>query len=878
MVKHVQSFNSSFYYKKFFSYLLLLSWAFTSPNSDTISYNFQDTPLKEAVKKLNNSYTIPIVFNDRLSNEIINASCLQCTPDDAISQLLSKTKLIYKLSGDQYIIFNRLDVELYSIIGRAIDSESGDPIPFANVFIPSLQIGDITGIDGLFNIANISVRSCTLSISYIGYNIQKIYLEFPKDNEKFLNIHILPKVLSSTDINIIGTKREFMDRSNSPGQISFSPKHIATLPNLGEVDIFRSLQLLPGIQLGLGGNSKLFIRGGSPDQNLVLLDGMPIYKTGHMFDFVSGINTNSIKDVQVYKGGYPVKYGGRVSSAIELTSKNGNSLKPHGSFYGNLMSQGISGEFPILSRGSFIINFRNSTTSKLQTGLYTSIQNFITGDDRFNLISENSEQKTTIYKPQFSYKDLTSRLSFLISPNNSITITKTTGQDSIIENRQFFGFADDLLFYDSTFINEFTEWKNNGDIFNLSSIWGPKWDTQLTISRYKYISNYQSTTSTKDSSNFIEIGVNTENNILNDQSIRFNNRYNGIIDHKLEFGIDESRYRTKFNNFRSESELSNNSKFEQKAYLYSFYFQDKWSFNTSTSIQSGFRFSYYSEYDNYYISPRLNIIKKLTNSLTLESSLGKYFQFIHQINSNNTSRGIQGTWVLSSKTIPVINSNNFHIGLNWDFNELSITSEFYYRYINDFFFFNSAPSILDIERLEQNLVTDGTGYARGFELLFRKQEGKITGWTAYQLNKTEYHFSEFNQGKKFLSDYDVTQEIKSVLMTKIGGWNLTANWVFASGRVYTNKEYVEIDNQEKIILVSNNINEERLNPIHHLDISIAKNWLISNIKIYSGLSIYNLYNKKNISHRRYNPYTSTLSSSDVSMFGITPTLFFKIRF
>ena len=129
-----------------------------------------------------------------------------------------------------------------------------------------------------------------------------------------------------------------------------------------------------------------------------------------------------------------------------------------------------------------------------------------------------------------------------------------------------------------------------------------------------------------------------------------------------------------------------------------------------------------------------------------------------------------------------------------------------------------------------------------------------------------------------MSDYDVTQELKSVFITTINGWNFTANWVFASGRVYTNKDYIDIDNQEKIIQLSNNINKERLNPIHHLDISIAKTWFISKIKIYSGLSIYNLYNKNNISHRRYNPYTSTLSSSDVSMFGITPTLFLKIKF
>ena len=181
-----------------------------------------------------------------------------------------------------------------------------------------------------------------------------------------------------------------MDRSNSPGQISFSPRHISTLPNLGEVDIFRSLQFLPGVQLGLGGTSGLYIRGGTPDQNLVILDGMPIYQTEHMFGFISGITADAIKDIQVYKGSIPAQFGGRVSSVIELTSRNGNSLKPHGAFYGNLMSQGIAAEVPIFSRGSWIVNLRRSIN--VQSDLYKSIQEFVTGDDKFNLLSQSADQ------------------------------------------------------------------------------------------------------------------------------------------------------------------------------------------------------------------------------------------------------------------------------------------------------------------------------------------------------------------------------------------------------------------------------------------------------------------------------------------------------
>ena len=143
-----------------------------------------------------------------------------------------------------------------------------------------------------------------------------------------------PKVLSTKEISIFGLPKEFMDRSKNPGQVSFSPIHISTLPNLGEIDIFRSLQFLPGVQLGLGETSELYIRGGSPDQNLVLLDWMPIYQTGHMFGFISGISANAVKDVQVYKGSIPPRYGGKISSVIDISSKTGNINNMRGAIYG----------------------------------------------------------------------------------------------------------------------------------------------------------------------------------------------------------------------------------------------------------------------------------------------------------------------------------------------------------------------------------------------------------------------------------------------------------------------------------------------------------------------------------------------------------------
>ena len=882
MVIRARSSKLTHLFKFLLAGLIYLSSAFAVIKTDSISFQFHNTPLKNALKQLIDDHGVSIVFPDDIVNTPISAQCKSCTQEEAVVAAISTSNLVWKQTGNQFTVFNPVTPFRFAVSGRALDKETGEPIPFANVFIPELMIGDISQNDGSFSILNISTRSCTLHISYIGYETEKMPILFPKGESLFHEIFISPKVLNTETVSIMGTTREFMDRSNSPGQISFSPRHISTLPNLGEVDIFRSLQLLPGIQLGLGGTSGLNIRGGTPDQNLVLLDGMPLYQTDHLFGFVSGMNANAIKDVQVYKGGFPAKYGGRISSVIELTSRNGNSLKPHGSIYGNLMSQGVSGEIPILSRGSWIFNLRSSTTSTFQTELYESIQEYVTGDDNFNLIDESADttkdQRAT-YFPQFSYLDFTNRFSFVLTPNHRLTLTNTTGLDSIRESREFFGFST-ILGYDSSYTQGSTEWKNNGTTLNVSSKWNHESDTQISLSNYDYSSSYDSKDSAGVNNVRMMIGSVHEENTLQDRSIKFHHRYVGFKNHKIESGIDETFYDIMFYDHKIDGTTSNVSSIEQNGFLHSFYIQDLWVPSPRWVIQPGLRVSYFSERVGFYTSPRLSVINKISPNIIVESFIGKHYQFVHRLSGYNTTRGTQGMWILSSEDIPNISSLNTHFGLNWDFSDYTITSEFYYRSMEDLVQFkeSSIPvtALRNDRSEEESLMNIGSGKTNGIEIILRKRKGPITGWLSYQRNKTQYTFPNLNKGKPFFGDHDKTQEFKSVFITNIGSWELTANWVFASGHVYTDSENVEVENLQ--IIISSGRNESRLPPIHHLDVSLSKTGGISIAKFHTGLSIYNLYDRNNLSHKRYNPYKSELTMTDVAMFGITPTIFLKISF
>ena len=282
------------------------------------------------------------------------------------------------------------------------------------------------------------------------------------------------------------------------------------------------------------------------------------------------------------------------------------------------------------------------------------------------------------------------------------------------------------------------------------------------------------------------------------------------------------------------------------------------------------------------MSPRISASFRINRVLTLETSVGKYHQFLHQFNSPQSTRGAQNTWLLSTSLIPPVSSFNTHIGIYWQSGFYNLNLAFYSKQAEDLYDFQDflspvSPAFLYHDRI-QNLSAEpiGNGETRGAEVFARKKSGKITGWVSYQWNKTEYTFPILNGGKSFPADHDITHEFKTVVLTSLGKWNLAANWVYSSGRVYTNPNEIIISNNYQILINSGMRNNNRLQPVHHLDISLSRQWQINSLILDTGISVYNLYNQDNISHKRYNPYTTTGSIiSDVAMLGITPTFFLQ---
>jgi len=860
------------------AFLLYLSISFINGQTKSISFSYNKSSLKKGIQHLVDDYQLSLIYPSNLEDKEISAKCNNCELDSALTLLLYNTNYSWGKINEQYTIY-RIDSGPYAITGQIIDNVSNETIPYANVYVPSLDMGTISNNEGIFSLSGIESRICTVYVSYIGYETQEKPIYFSRNQQSPVEIFLKQKIINSKNIFIRGISREFMSLTNEPGKISFSPKHISTLPTIGEVDIFRSLQLLPGIHQGLGGTAELYIRGGRPDQNLIIIDGMPIYQKTHMFGFLSSIQAKAVKDVQVYKGGYPARFGGKTSGLIQVTNRVGNNVSPHLRLYTNMTINSLQVELPIFSRGSFIVTARHYNNI-VSTQLYKSVKDFITGDDNFNLISVSAnETQSTTYSPEFTFKDLNAVLSYLISPKNRISLTYTSGTDIINEERKFYGF-ETILEYDSTSINEETEWSNQGTILNWSYYLNPNWQTKFSIAKTDFNSLYNSR-QFNDANNIDKLPLQSldEKNVFFEDLFTIRQIIKSISNHNLEIGLNKSLLSSDYKTNRTLDDNSEKLNMKQNGYLETLYIQDNWSIINKVNLNLGLRNTYYSKTNRNYFAPRFSISFKILPTIKLETSYGKYNQFVHQFNSPISTRGTQGTWLISSGRIPVVNSTSSHSSLFWQNPDYDVSFSYYQRNSSGQYDFGRYISPIPIfsnpNNTEYISTTESTGTEKtgGGEVFIRRKNRQINGWIAYQFNNTKYSFDDINNGQFFNADHDITHELKTVFITSILDCDVTATWSYSSGRVYTHPSEIYKTNDFQIIFNPGARNKERLNPVHHLDISISKKYVVNHLQLDMGLSIYNIYNRKNVSHKRYNPYASDSIISDVIMLGITPTLF-----
>ena len=819
--------------------------------------------------------------------------------------------------------------EKNDIKGYVIDQESGEALPYANIVITGTQIGTATNTDGYF-IINAPAQVCSLTIHYIGYRKQQIVIDNIKSGAKVVQAYTEAEVESESEsewnkkktikrkaraefregllyvsmqsaaiegeeVTVVAEKYEIWKKADEVAQVTFSPRQIDALPSLGEPDIFRSLQLLPGLTGVRDGSAGLDVRGGTPDQNLVLLDGMTVYHVDHFFGFFSAFNADAVKDVQVYKGGYPAKYGGRLSSVVELTGKTGDMNQKRLGVGVNLMSANMLSEMPLFGgKGSWIFSARRSYSDLVGSAMYNKLFDFLSDTEPeptpgFGGRGRRGVQQEEV-RPDFYFYDLNSKLSLVPTSRDILSLSIYNGRDNMHDVEELSGLQfgkGSLQTSGSRGRDETTDWGNTGASFKWSHRWHDRFNSNFLVARSGYFSDHTNdlifTTGSEDTSDVLRGRggfASQENNEIVDLTAHLDNEWHVSNSQLVKFGIGLTNTKTDYvatvNDTFSVFDSHGNS--QQR----SFYLQSKWTLFDRLDISTGLRGVYYDQTKSFYTEPRISFQLTLSERVKMKGATGKFTQFIHRIVNEDVLEGSRDFWLVADENLAPSTAQHEMLGLEYETPDYLFSVEGYQK---------DMENLLEFSRRFQGradfrgLFFFGSGVSRGLEFLAQKKHGAFNGWLSYTLGDIEYTFPNLNNGEPFPASHERTHETKVVGTYSRGRWNFAATWMFASGQPYTAPE-----GQYSLDLLGGDTNsyyhvsEKNANYLpdyHRMDLSASYKFALKQEHGFNGelgLSVFNLYNRTNVWYRKYDLDVSPIIVTDVTMLGITPSVYVKVKF
>ncbi len=836
---------------------------------------------------------------------------------DVIDDIFSQLNLHYKIESNRTIIVRKNPKELlymrhptrrnFTFRGQVIDGETGETLPYATVYVKHTIQGATTNVDGYFSIMNMPSDTSTIIIQYIGYKTAEIKLYPEMLNEDGPTVFSINTSADELDEVVVLAQQEHMMKASGISTVSVSPKQLAMLPGLGEKDIFRSLQMLPGISATNETSSGLYVRGGTPDQNLVLFDGFTVYHVDHFYGFFSAFNANAVKDVQLYKGGFEAKYGGRISSVVDLTGKNGNTESVSGNVGVSAISVNGSVEAPFDDgKGSVFIGARRSFTDIIRSGLYNDVF------DLFEEETQSTQQRIAPgggggrfgfnqveNEPDFYFYDLNAKISYRPSTKEIVSISFYNGVDKLDNSNEFnnqggqgfggFGGGNGGNTGTSNINNNTTDLNNWGNLGS-SIRWGRQWTdkifTNTVLSYSKYFTDrdsYTLTEVTRDDSTFTTRNGTLEDNNVLDFTFRTDVEYLLSDNHKLDFGLQSTDNRINYTQVRNDTinVLDRND----KGYTAAVYVQDTWRPIQSLSIVPGIRLSWYSGTSQYYSEPRLSLSYQLSKRLTIKGAWGKYYQFVTRVVREDFTQGSRDFWLMATEDInPVSSSTHYIAGFSYELDQFLFDVEAYHKDMQGLteYTLRFANNFRGQDRGTTELFYEGTGYSRGIEFLIQKKVGVYTGWIGYTLSEVIHNFPGIAD-HSFYALNDQTHEFKIVNSLRAGHWTFSATWVYATGKPYTSPvggyEITLLDGSVNSYVSVGEKNAYRLPDYHRMDVSINYGWdWGAKTKAEVGLSVFNFYNRTNVWYKTYNIVEDELIVTDVNTIGFTPNLFINLMF
>jgi len=751
----------------------------------------------------------------------------------------------------------------YTISGYMKDSLSTESLISATVYNKANWAGTSTNQYGFYSLT-LPMSDVELIYSYVGYNTQTRSFHLRRDT--IININ-LEGVMPLQEVVITADKTSRIQESTQMSAMNVPIAQIKSLPAfLGEVDVFKVLQLMPGIQSGVEGSSGLYVRGGGPDQNLILLDGVPVYNISHLFGFFSVFNADAINNVEVIKGGFPARYGGRASSVIDINLKEGNMQKFHGDASIGIVTTKVTLEGPVIKdKTSFIVSGRRTHLEMLNALWY------------FLNYTPKEERKDNL--AGYYFYDLTAKINHRFSEKDRIYLSAYMGDD-VFHNKEKTerrDRANNVLVIDK--YDNGIKWGNLTAAFRWNHIFTNKLfgNTTFTYSRFRYnnwnrrektITTIISTGNPKDTQHsFFETQLMSG---IHDWSGKIAFDYVPSPNHYVRFGVN-----TIYHTFTPETAVvqdpDEKREFgKEKLYTweYSAYMEDDIKLTTLLKANIGLHWSAFngdgSKFYNF-LQPRVSARYLITPQLSAKVSYSRMAQYIHLLSNSYTGMPVD-LWVPSTNQVRPQTSDQVAVGLAHEYREeYEITLEGYYKTMNNVLEYKSGTNFLNIGENWEQKILQGKGRSYGAEVFAQKKTGTFTGWVGYTLSWTDRQFERLNNGKRFSYKYDRRHDISIVLMRHFGKnkkHEMSAVWVFGSGNCVTVPIgiYPEEDGRHYLNLQDvpsstfrfarsyyeySEKNGYRMKPYHRLDLSVTFVQEKKRGEQRWTFGLYNAYNRKN---------------------------------
>lgn len=666
-----------------------------------------------------------------------------------------------------------------TVSGYVSDVASGERLIGATVVDRRSGQGTVTNTYGFFSLT-LPPDSVDLYVGYVGYEAQ-VFSFLLKENQT-LNAGLNTSA-TLKEVEIVAEKYERIEERAQMSRIDVPIAQIKQVPALlGEKDVLKALQLLPGVSGGGEGQSGLYVRGGGPDQNLILLDGVPVYNASHLFGFFSVFNTDAIKDVSLTKGGFPARYGGRLSSVVEINMKEGNENEFHGEGAIGIVASKLTLEGPIQKgKSSFIVSARRTYIDVLARPLIKA-----------GFESDGSEGVVGYY-----FYDLNAKVNHRFSDKDRLYLSFYTGKDKFyldLKERDNYGNQE----------NEYTTnsglgWGNLTSALRWNRILSPKLfaNTTLTYSRYKFNTKVASSDKEYANNNLVDESAYSLQYFsgIDDVAAKVDFDYMPSPQHLIKFGanaIVHTFYPGRFETqIKETSDGTNiNSTVGQpnvSATETALYAEDDWKVTDRLRLNYGLHLSGFLLKNNPYFSlqPRLNARYLLDKGWALKGAFSTMRQYIHLL-TNETIGLPTDLWLPTTGIVKPQDSWQTALGAAKTIgNEYEFSAEVYYKEMKNVIAFREGASLFQFDDW-QGRVSQGDGRAYGLELFLQKKKGRFNGWVGYTLSWADRQFDDVNFGRRYPYRFDRRHDFEIVGTYKISERiSVSGTWVYSTGNAVT---------------------------------------------------------------------------------------------